>query len=252
MSFVQSGDRKSVVVVTSMLETYGYSPWIWSKKRDICWHGVEYAKTLLGCPSNPEMESNDIRLYIIHPPGNASIDDPYGGCRKIVESLGGIVMDSMQIAVDSILSAFPTTIVPSPIRRARPVYRFVIVRHAERLDEITPEWWKTAERPQDTPISAKGKLQSVALGKWLTKRSWRTPVTKVFVSPFVRAVQTADITTAAMGLPDTPICVENGLSEGAQWMAGDGVCRKPWYLKAGDFCSLTDKIDLSYQSVKET
>ena len=97
-----------------------------------------------------------------------------------------------------------------------------------------------------------GKLQSIALGKWLSKRPWRTQVSKAFVSPFVRAVQTADLALDAYGLTENSICVENGLAEGAQWMSSNGVCRKPWYLRSGDFYGISSKIDLSYRSVKDT
>ena len=246
---LETGEGQDVVVVSSMLEAFTYSPWVWSVERQVSWHGVEYARLLLG--ESTKHKTENIRLYVIHPTGDESVMDPYGSCRKEVENLGGVVVESIHAVVQTILRNYVNIIKP-PAKRIRPVYRFVIARHAQRLDEVLLNWSDTAERPQDTPISSMGRLQSLALGKWLAKRPWRTQITKAFVSPFLRAVQTADLALEAYNLPENSICIENGLAEGAAWMGSKGICRKPWFLKSGDFFGVSSKIDLKYKSVKDT
>ena len=49
-------------------------------------------------------------------------------------------------------------------------------------------------RPQDSPLSDTGKMQSRFLGRWLSKQSWALSKERlggIFSSPFVRTVQTA-------------------------------------------------------------
>jgi broad specificity phosphatase PhoE len=131
------------------------------------------------------------------------------------------------------------------------VKRIVFVRHAQRLDEVFPEWSDLAERPQDTPLTPMGIQQSQYLGKWLSQQAWCDEIGAFFVSPFVRTVQTAHFALNSMNLASSPpLNIEYGLSEGAAWMSNNNQCRTPWHLKAADLYCISTDIDLKYQSVK--
>jgi broad specificity phosphatase PhoE len=137
------------------------------------------------------------------------------------------------------------------------VKRIVFVRHAQRLDEVFPEWSDMAERPQDTPLTAMGIQQSQYLGKWLSQQSWCSDIGAFFVSPFVRTVQTAHfalnsmISASSTSPPlSIPLNIEYGLSEGAAWMSNNNQCRTPWHLKAADLYCISTDINLKYQSLK--
>ena len=67
----------------------------------------------------------------------------------------------------------------------------------------------TAERPFDPPLTATGVTQGAALGRRL--RDFSPPITKVFVSPLVRTVQTADAAAAELGV--SSLFIEPGLVE---------------------------------------
>lgn len=137
------------------------------------------------------------------------------------------------------------------------VKRIVFIRHAQRLDEVLPEWADMAERPQDTPLTAMGIQQSQYLGKWLSQQSWCSDIGAFFVSPFVRTVQTAHFALQTMTSASSaasplsiPFNIEYGLAEGAAWMSNNNQCRTPWHLKAADLYCISTDIDLKYQSVK--
>ncbi|KAB2016069.1 hypothetical protein ES319_D08G071200v1 [Gossypium barbadense] len=59
----------------------------------------------------------------------------------------------------------------------------LVMRHGDRKDNFDPTWIKTAERPWDPPLVDNGMA-----------RAFRT----VFVSPFIRCVQTASEVVAAL------------------------------------------------------
>lgn len=42
-----------------------------------------------------------------------------------------------------------------------------IARHGNRLDFVNPEWFNTAERPYDPPLSEDGIVQAKQLGQRL-------------------------------------------------------------------------------------
>ena len=111
-----------------------------------------------------------------------------------------------------------------------------IIRHAERLDRQQPEWSDLALRPQDTPLSQRGVRQAARLGKWLYGRLPVHRPLAIFVSPFIRCVQTANAIAEQLeglqreGLHSasaTRICVEPGLCEDMSYMA-HLKCQEPW------------------------
>ena len=90
----------------------------------------------------------------------------------------------------------------------------VVMRHGDRIDNVDPVWISTATRPWDPPLAKEGR----AFG---TGRKFRQnlgfPIHRVFVSPFLRCVQTAEeVVTALSAVDDEP-----------KALSGDGVAIDP-------------------------
>jgi broad specificity phosphatase PhoE len=113
-----------------------------------------------------------------------------------------------------------------------------ITRHGNRLDFVDPEWFHTAERPHDTPLSPDGIDQARALAKRLSGEG----IAHIFASPFLRTVETAHYVAAALGLP---IRVETGLSE---WLNPDWFLADPTRLTLQALAQCFPEVDLSYSS----
>lgn len=88
-----------------------------------------------------------------------------------------------------------------------------IARHGNRLDFVNPEWFNTAIRRYDPPLSEDGLIQAQELGQRLKTEN----IAHIFASPFLRTIQTANQVAEAL---DLPIKLEAGLSEwlNPQWM----------------------------------
>jgi len=88
-----------------------------------------------------------------------------------------------------------------------------IARHGNRLDFVNLEWFNTAQRRYDPPLSADGVIQARDLGKRLSTEN----IAHIFSSPFLRAIQTANEIAEIL---DLPIKLEAGLSEwfNSHWM----------------------------------
>jgi len=91
-------------------------------------------------------------------------------------------------------------------------------RHGERLDDAELAkgrlWVRAAERPWDPPLSERGRLQAMALGKAVGKHTERLglpAITRVFTSPFLRCVETA--VEVSRQLSVSHICIEPSLCE---------------------------------------
>jgi hypothetical protein len=134
----------------------------------------------------------------------------------------------------------------------------VVIRHGERLDRQEPGWSEKALRPQDTPLSARGKGQAARLGKWLYGRLPVHAPLAIFCSPFIRCVQTADsIAQELEGLQReglhtasaTKICIEPGLCEDMTYMASLKQ-QEPWMLQAADLVCASPRIDLDYKPIR--
>ncbi|GMH21651.1 hypothetical protein Nepgr_023493 [Nepenthes gracilis] len=72
----------------------------------------------------------------------------------------------------------------------------IVMRHGHRLDNFDESWEKKAERPWDPPLTEKGCDTAFAVGSQLKKLS--LPIHRIFVSPFLRCVQTASNVVAAL------------------------------------------------------
>jgi broad specificity phosphatase PhoE len=83
---------------------------------------------------------------------------------------------------------------------------FWFVRHAEREDFVDPDWPRKNRRHYDTPLSDTGHQQARETAEFFSKQS----IQHLFVSPFLRTLQTA--TPIAEEL-DLPMKIEDGLCE---------------------------------------
>ncbi|MEL6581469.1 MAG: histidine phosphatase family protein [Cyanobacteria bacterium J06607_15] len=92
-----------------------------------------------------------------------------------------------------------------------------IARHGNRLDFVTPEWFNTAERRYDPPLSDDGFIQAAELGQRLKS----TSIKHIFASPFLRTIQTANEVAQVLNLP---IKLEAGLGE---WHNGEWMTESP-------------------------
>ena len=113
-----------------------------------------------------------------------------------------------------------------------------IARHGNRLDFVNPEWFNTAERPYDPPLSEDGLVQAKQLGQRLVGEG----IIHIFASPFLRTVQTATQIADAL---DLPIKLESGLSE---WLNPAWMKSTPEKLPLELLQEQFPRIDLSYTS----
>jgi broad specificity phosphatase PhoE len=111
-----------------------------------------------------------------------------------------------------------------------------IARHANRLDFVNPDWFLTAERRYDPPLSDDGIVQAQQLAKRLQAEN----IAHIFASPFLRTVQTAN---AVAGVLDLPIKLETGLSE---WLNPAWMTEEPERLSIPALAELFPRIDTSY------
>jgi broad specificity phosphatase PhoE len=113
-----------------------------------------------------------------------------------------------------------------------------LVRHAHRLDFIEPEWFETAIYPYDPPLSAQGFDRSVELATELKG----VKVDRIFASPFLRTIQTADPLARLLQLP---IQLEWGLCE---WLCEEWSLGVPKTTPIDELIRCYPNIVASYQS----
>lgn len=75
------------------------------------------------------------------------------------------------------------------------VQSVVVMRHGDRIDNADPLWTTTAPRPWDPPITDGGRTRSRCTGRLLRSGP---PIGRAFASPFLRCVQTAAESVAAL------------------------------------------------------
>ncbi len=97
-----------------------------------------------------------------------------------------------------------------------------VVRHGQSAGNVARDAADAAgahritldHRDVDVPLSDLGHEQSHALGAWFASGEEAARPDILLASPYVRAVQTAEIFRAAGGCPgDTPICIDERLRE---------------------------------------
>ncbi len=111
-----------------------------------------------------------------------------------------------------------------------------IARHANRLDFVNPDWFLTAERRYDPPLSDDGTIQAQQLAKRLKGEK----IAHIFASPFLRTVQTANAVAEVL---DLPIKLETGLSE---WLNPAWMTEEPERLSTLGLGELFHRIDFGY------
>jgi broad specificity phosphatase PhoE len=117
-----------------------------------------------------------------------------------------------------------------------------LVRHGNRHDFVYPEWFNTAQRRYDPPLSADGFLQAQALGQRLKVEN----IQHLFVSPFLRALQTANEVAKIINLP---LNLEAGLGEwhNQDWMT-ESPETTPQGVLAAEYPEINARINWNYQS----
>lgn len=88
----------------------------------------------------------------------------------------------------------------------KPAKKIWIIRHGMRIDFAEPGWVETAEEPYNPPLAPIGQLQA----QETARRFAAEPLEAIFVSPFLRTLQTARPIAALKGLP---LFVEAAFSE---------------------------------------
>jgi broad specificity phosphatase PhoE len=116
--------------------------------------------------------------------------------------------------------------------------KIYIVRHGNRLDFVTPEWFNTAKRRYDPPLSQDGFIQAQELGKRLKYEK----IAHIFSSPFLRAIQTANEIAEIL---DLSIKIETGLSE---WLNPDWMSEMPETQPPEELSLKYSRIDWNYKS----
>jgi broad specificity phosphatase PhoE len=116
-----------------------------------------------------------------------------------------------------------------------------LARHGNRLDFVHPEWFNTAKRRYDPPLSADGLTQAQALGQRLKTEN----IQHLFVSPFLRAIQTANEVAKVINLP---LNLEAGLGEwhNRDWMTEAPETIPPDIL-AAEYPEINARINGNYQ-----
>ena len=114
-----------------------------------------------------------------------------------------------------------------------------IARHGNRLDFVNPEWFNTARRRYDPPLSEDGFIQAQELGQRLKNQN----ISHIISSPFLRTIQTANEVAEAL---DLPIKLEAGLSE---WFNPDWMDSHPEIHPQEFLAEEYPRIDWNYQSL---
>lgn len=113
-----------------------------------------------------------------------------------------------------------------------------IARHGNRLDFVHPEWFNTAIKRYDPPLSDDGKIQAQELAQRLSAEK----IDHLIASPFLRTIQTAHIVADTL---DITIKLEAGLSE---WHNPDWMSEKPQIHSQSELESFYPRIDWNYRS----
>ncbi|XP_051132789.1 uncharacterized protein LOC127252593 isoform X2 [Andrographis paniculata] len=73
----------------------------------------------------------------------------------------------------------------------------VVMRHGDRMDNAVPDWAASAPRPWDPPLDGAGKVRAFRTGEKF-REELGFPIHRVFVSPFLRCLETAAEVVAAL------------------------------------------------------
>ncbi|KAK4754448.1 hypothetical protein SAY87_002552 [Trapa incisa] len=86
----------------------------------------------------------------------------------------------------------------------------VVMRHGDRIDSFEPLWASTAARPWDPPLIEEGRVRAFCSGRKI-RTQLGFPIHRVFVSPFLRCIQTAaEAVSALCAVEDDPNTMSSG------------------------------------------
>jgi broad specificity phosphatase PhoE len=114
-----------------------------------------------------------------------------------------------------------------------------LVRHAHRLDFVQPGWFDTATYRYDPPLSAEGFDRANSLAQQFSQ----VQIDRLYTSPFLRTIQTADPLARLLQLP---IRLEWGLCE---WLCQDWTSGFPETTPIDESIRCYPNIDDAYQSL---
>jgi broad specificity phosphatase PhoE len=114
-----------------------------------------------------------------------------------------------------------------------------LVRHAHRLDFVRPEWFDTAIYRYDPPLSPEGFDRANSLAQQFSQ----VQIDRLYTSPFLRTIQTADPLARFLQLP---IRLEWGLCE---WLCQDWTSGFPETTPIDESIRSYPNIDDTYQSL---
>lgn len=77
------------------------------------------------------------------------------------------------------------------------VQNVIVMRHGDRMDNFEPTWIASADRPWDPPLTEEGKKRAWDTGKKM-RANLDCTIHRVFVSPFLRCIQTASEVVSAL------------------------------------------------------
>ncbi|KAL0309073.1 UNVERIFIED_CONTAM: hypothetical protein Sradi_5849600 [Sesamum radiatum] len=99
----------------------------------------------------------------------------------------------------------------------------VVMRHGDRLDNFVPLWAASAPRPWDPPLMEDGKVRAFGTGEKFRKQLG-FPIHRIFVSPFLRCLQTAAEVVSAL-------CAVANTSDDPNDLTSNGVIVDPSKIK---------------------
>uniref|UniRef100_A0A7N1A0W6 Phosphoglycerate mutase family protein n=1 Tax=Kalanchoe fedtschenkoi TaxID=63787 RepID=A0A7N1A0W6_KALFE len=117
----------------------------------------------------------------------------------------------------------------------------IVMRHGDRMDVFEPLWHVTADKPWDPPLIDAGKVRAFCAGRKIRAKS-DFLISRVFVSPFLRCVQTAaEVVTALCAKEEDPTAISS-----------DGVDVDPSKVKVAiepGLCEVLNSITIRVESV---
>ncbi|KAI3681423.1 hypothetical protein L6452_36218 [Arctium lappa] len=140
---------------------------------------------------------------------------------------------AMQLVEDTTLRKKEDTNQPTMDPGQRTHQNVVVMRHADRIDNFEPLWTEKAARPWDPPLVFDGKVRAFCTGKKFKNLTF--PIHRVFVSPFLRCLQTASEVIHAL------CAVDDGVTH---MSSADGVAIDPSKLKVSveyGLCEMLNK-----------
>ncbi len=116
-----------------------------------------------------------------------------------------------------------------------------IARHGHRYDFQYPEWFETAPRRYDPPLSELGLQQAQELAERLERDATPGQLT-IFSSPFRRCVTTAHAVAQQL---EVPLYLESGIGE---WLNPEWMTERPEIASPEELQTQFPRLDLNYRS----